>query len=1350
MTISFILNDEAVNDQTTGLQTGDSGDGFTDTDVTYASLPAAFRTYLETTLGLTSTFPTGVGVATKANSVTVNATAGAQITGVKFTDSAGGALDGDDSGLNTVDGKDILLFADGNDTVIGKYDSDGNGSADAIAFVIFKQEIINVGATSAQVTFHIVTYTPIFHGTSTDPDDAVDLGNTLRLAASEKLAFSFGGTPSGDHLFTMVQSGTTGLVATPETEVVKLHISQGGGPTTLGLFNQMIDPNETLVVTFLTNPNANFTVPNLSQGEADSETNILFGGLQTISGGSVTISQTQGNDAAGMRLTASIATGTTESTGNNFIAGYADDGISTISAIRVRDGSGTLLLSTTTDVTTPVNGITVDFRADGTVDVLGLEEDYTVEYDAGTHQRLKITGLAGKFDVGGIGVETPGSASAAVGQQIVIEDDGPGVSANATALLDDDALSGGNAGGTSDDTNAANTSGTLGHDFGTDGAGSIAFLTTGAPSGFTYQLSGNDLLVKQGATTVLTVTLNTTTGAYTVTQNNPILHATGLDENNQAFTIAYRVTDADGDTADGTLGVNVDDDTPTTSANLTALLDDDALTGGNAGGTGDDTNAANTSGTLGLSYGADGAGSIAFLTTGAPSGFTYQLSGNDLLVKQGVTTVLTVTLNTATGAYTVTQNNPILHATGLDENNQAFTIAYRVTDADGDTADGTLGVNVDDDTPTTSANLTALLDDDALTGGNAGGTGDDTNASNTSGTLGLSYGADGAGSIAFLTTGAPAGFTYQLSGNDLLVKQGTTTVLTVTLNTTTGAYTVTQNNQILHATGLDENNQAFTIAYRVTDADGDTADGTLGVNVDDDTPTTSANLTALLDDDALTGGNAGGTGDDTNASNTSGTLGLSYGADGAGSIAFLTTGAPAGFTYQLSGSDLLVKQGTTTVLTVTLNAVTGAYAVTQNNPILHATGLNENNQAFTIAYQVTDADGDTANGSLGINVDDDTPLIGPISDGLVDFADGDSVTNPLNGLVGADGPVTYSVTSSPATLTIFDGTTAETTLLRDISGNGTIVTYYDDVDGSGTLNAGDTSFFKLTVAGGNYTFEVLEDPPPAEVTFSFDGTPSGNHLFTMVQSDGSGIVATPETEVVKLHISQGGGPTTLGVFNQMIDPNETMMFTFLSNPNSNFTVPNLSQGEADLETNILFGDVKTITGGEVAISQTQGNDAAGMRLTAYNTKGDGSVAEPSGNGFINGYTNDPIAAISEVRIFDDNGTLLLTATGDVSTPVNGITVDFLASGEVEVRGFEDDYFIEYDAASHERLKVTGLEGKFDIGRIGISQTQPAPDEVLDFTVQISDADGDTASDSFAIGIDGTGIFDDNHVDGVIA
>jgi len=115
-------------------------------------------------------------------------------------------------------------------------------------------------------------------------------------------------------------------------------------------------------------------------------------------------------------------------------------------------------------------------------------------------------------------------------------------------------------------------------------------------------------------------------------------------------------------------------------------------------------------------------------------------------------------------------------------------------------------------------------------------------------------------------------------------------------------------------------------------------------------------------------------GGDTNAANTNGTLSFTYGADGAGSVQWLTTGNPSGFTYELSGSNLLVKQGTTTVLTVTLNSATGAYSVTQNAPIMYEPGGAENNQAFTLSYRVTDKDGDQATGSLNINVDDDSPV----------------------------------------------------------------------------------------------------------------------------------------------------------------------------------------------------------------------------------------------------------------------------------------------------------------------------------------------------------------------------------------
>ncbi|MFQ2148225.1 DUF5801 repeats-in-toxin domain-containing protein [Aeromonas jandaei] len=292
-----------------------------------------------------------------------------------------------------------------------------------------------------------------------------------------------------------------------------------------------------------------------------------------------------------------------------------------------------------------------------------------------------------------------------IGKVISFKDDGPSISANAAVQLDDDALAGGIAGGTGDDPNAVNVSGTLGHSFGADGAGSIQWLTSGAPGGYTYEAgSGGSLLVKQAGVTVLTVTLNSATGAYSVTQNAPLKHADGNDENNATFTLSYRVTDTDKDSVDGSLTINVDDDTPTVSANAAVQLDDDALAGGIAGGTGDDPNAINVSGTLGHSFGADGAGSIQWLTSGAPGGYTYEAgSGGSLLVKQAGVTVLTVTLNSATGAYSVTQNAPIKHADGNDENNATFTLNYRVTDADKDSVDGSLTINVDDDTPTANA-----------------------------------------------------------------------------------------------------------------------------------------------------------------------------------------------------------------------------------------------------------------------------------------------------------------------------------------------------------------------------------------------------------------------------------------------------------------------------------------------------------------------------------------------------------------------------------------------------------------------------------------------------------------------
>ena len=148
--------------------------------------------------------------------------------------------------------------------------------------------------------------------------------------------------------------------------------------------------------------------------------------------------------------------------------------------------------------------------------------------------------------------------------------------------------------------------------------------------------------------------------------------------------------------------------------------------------------------------------------------------------------------------------------------------------------------------------------------------------------------------------------------------------------------------------------------------------------LDNDVPTVELNNLVSLDDDALSGGNPGGVGDDPDSVNATGTLSYSYGADGEGTVLLLETGAPAGFIYSLNGDStvLTISQNGVDVLSVTLDDTTsGDYTVTQLAAIDHSLNNDEDNQDFRVNYQVTDSDFDTIDGSIDISVDDDTPLI---------------------------------------------------------------------------------------------------------------------------------------------------------------------------------------------------------------------------------------------------------------------------------------------------------------------------------------------------------------------------------------
>jgi hypothetical protein len=555
-------------------------------------------------------------------------------------------------------------------------------------------------------------------------------------------------------------------------------------------------------------------------------------------------------------------------------------------------------------------------------------------------------------------------------------------------------------------------------------------------------------------------------------------------------------------------------------------------------------------------------------------------------------------------------------------------------------------------------------------------------------------------------------------------------------------------------------------------------DETAGVQADAD-DTTAAGVVALFAGVANVSTDLSPTGFAQDASPVVSSTGSAFGADQEGgttafSLAVSAAGVDSGLDTTNGTSIFLFKEGDLVVgrigsaagaaaFAVVINSATGVVSVAQYASLKHPDATNPDDSisitdsALLAVVTVTDGDGDVATNSTGIGdavqFQDDGPTIGPISDGLVDFAAGSTVTKTLNGAVGADDPATLSVTSSPATLTILDGTVSQVTLLRDITNSETVVTYFKDTDSSGTHTAGDIDFFKLTLSGGNYTFDVLQNPPPAEVNFSFAGAPSGSNLFmTFGQAGAAEIVVIGQDPLNQsqggnintkdvLNISQAGGTTSFGVNGNQINPNEGAFITYVTGTNTNFLVPNLDQNEADIEANIAFQNVFNTSAASFTVNQT--NPPVGpvtVKISAFTT-----AAEPGVN-FVDGLTNDTHVDITSASVVNNNGgqTPVTSISGGV------LTVTGLNGGDQvkwTTNGVHDRVLIQNISNAD---GVTGNDNNtFDIGGFSLTQAQPAPDEKLDFAVRIADFDGDTAtSNIFHIGVDGTGVFDDNKVDGV--
>ncbi|KZL18625.1 Cadherin domain protein [Pseudovibrio axinellae] len=648
-------------------------------------------------------------------------------------------------------------------------------------------------------------------------------------------------------------------------------------------------------------------------------------------------------------------------------------------------------------------------------------------------------------------------------------------------------------------------SGSLELDFGADGQGTQALMFAldaagrpligqGTPLNIT---SGGDTLVFQSqfgaegqhilrglkgdGTLVFEIVLDPTaaSGAYSYEQFAQLDHLNGSYD--LLLSFQFIATDSDGDTLVSNLDIRVEDDPISGQWNLTATVSEADLTGGSNGNSG----AVTLTQDLPINE-AQGPVTLEWTQPAPAAGFSYIQEGQTLLILQGNAVVLSVSLNSSAGSYTVTQHNAIENALDADA---VFNLSFTATNAQGQSVDGQLVVTSLDDAPKAFALNQINFEESQLEAG--------ANLRYSSDELPHSAGADEA-QITWQMPENAEGLTYIINGQLLNVMQGETLILTAQFTNASGAYTVQQHNPLTHSSGLDEQN--IKLFYKITDGDGDTATGNLSVSIKDDAPTVGDQIDIALSDNVLSSSQE--TADFKSPGAINGVLPVSSGVDN-GHVNWALSDLPDGFQWDLSDASLTVYQDSRAIFTATLNSVTGEYTIEQHAPLSHAQGVEQ----FQLLYTAQDADGDTAQGQLQITISDSVPVQSSAPE-TISLSETDlfaaqmggdasiSKTGQLNIVWGADTSASNGAAASLSFSSAMNAATAPFTV------NGAQVLYSINADGN-TLTArtqDGTLVFNITLdpnATGQYLIEFFT---PIDHSTSADV----NLTFTATATDGDG------------------------------------------------------------------------------------------------------------------------------------------------------------------------------------------------------------------------------------------------------
>jgi hypothetical protein len=536
------------------------------------------------------------------------------------------------------------------------------------------------------------------------------------------------------------------------------------------------------------------------------------------------------------------------------------------------------------------------------------------------------------------------------------------------------------------------------------------------------------------------LSVDTSTGAYSYTPNNEAINALSSNaSDNFTFTVSDGTATVDQSFAINITGVN---DTPILAAVTAGSYTDTAandtfsnITGALAGGDRDTSTV--------LTYG---------ITGGTVANGTSTLAG----------TYGSLSLNTLTGAYTYTPNASAINALS---NNSSDNFTFTVSDGTA-TVDQSFVINI------TGANDTPSLT--AVTAGSYTDTATNDTFSNITGTL--------AGSDRDTSAVLTYGITGGIAANGISTLAGTYGSLS--LNTSTGAYTYTPNASAINALS---NNATDNFTFTVSD-------GTLTVD-----QSFAININGANDTPALTAVTAGSYTDTTandTFNNITGTLSGSDQDTSAVLTYGITNGTVANGTSTLDG----------TYGSLSLNITTGAYTYTPKNAAINALS---NNASDSFTFTVSDGTA-TVNQSFAINITgaNDTPILTAVTAGsYTDTTANDAFSNITGTLAGSDhdtGTVlAYGITNG----TVANGTstlagtygslsvdtstgayiyTPNASAINALSNNATDNFTFTVNDGTATVNQS----FAINITGVNDT--------PAQIVISNNQIPENVPINTIV------------------------------------------------------------------------------------------------------------------------------------------------------------------------------------------------------------------------------------------------------------